>query len=410
MARTEADPTKAPVTETTGTPTTAPPVEEAAGGVQSVDDFLSTFDFKALGDSIDLKGIQKAMSEMLGGAGGGGGGGGAGGSGSGSAASDGKGGKGGKGGGGLGSSKWDQGDLRTTLADYLTSQMGVDPEKLYQLDPKLAEEAEDIRRRLEESRGKLADLSPEEKAAYEQKLQAEQALLERNFNEQRSSYLAGIFGTGMEQSTFALDQGGRLIGDQQLTMQQARASNSMEQLQARQFLTTTGQQNLALQMQGLNDQRAGQLSLMGIRASDRAATLGAASAIQSSFLSRDAAYRNAAAQVKSASITAAATKFSAQVRADATRAAANASAGASKYATNAGLFSSLYGTTTGAQTAAEQLDWRYYNTDQSAETAKYQADMQMQIAEMQQPSTFDKLLSAAAGGASAFFTGGYGRG
>jgi hypothetical protein len=383
----------------------APPeAEETPWGV---DEFLNTFDFGALAGSIDIDGIQKAMNEMLGGSGGSGGGSG---SGSGSGSADGTGGKkGGKGGGGGGwaDNKWDQGTLRTALADYLTSQMNVDPAELYQLDPALGDEAKDIRARLEADRGKLYDLDPEARAAYEQQLAAETALLERNFNEQRSSYLAGIFGTGMEQSTFALDQGGRLIGDQQLTLQQARAQNQMQQLQQRGMITELGQQNLAMQMEGLNQQRQAQLNLFGIQQQHRASAIGMAAQMQSSFLSRDAAYRNAAAQVKSAGLAASAQKYAAEVSAEARVKAAGISASAQKYATNAGLFSSLYGTTTGMRQHEAEVDWRYYNTDTGADTAKYQADMQMKIAEMQQPSMFDKILGAAAGGASAYFSGGF---
>jgi hypothetical protein len=361
----------------------------------TIDDFLGT-----------LGGLEDFLSGGKRGGGGGGGGGAAASAALNSALGGGK--RGGGGGGGKGRGTHDYSTLQNALADYLTSQIGLDPKDLYQLDPALGEEADRITAELQALKDQgLVNLSPEEQAAYAEKLKVQEDLMRREFNQQKGSYLASIFGSGMEQSTMALNQGGRLIGDQQLALGATRSASSMEQLGARQFLTQEQRVNLMGQGDLLNQRRSSELGLLGIQAGDRAAQLSIAGDVSGSLMQREASFYQADKQLAAARAQASAMIQSSTIDAEARKAAAGIQANAMKYSVRGQLLSNVYGTYTQGVLGGQEVDWRYYDTDTSAESNKYNADMQFKIAEMQQPSMFDKILSAAAGGAATYFSGGF---
>jgi len=396
MARTEADPNFGPAKESAsiGAAVEALPQPDAGGGIMTVDDFIKTMG---------------GLDDFLNSGTGGGGGGAAGAAAALNSALGGKGkGKGGGGGGGGGKGTHNYKDLQTALADYMTSQIGLDPKELYKLDPALGEEADRITQELQALKEQgLVDLSPEEQAAYDEKLKVQEALMRREFNQQKGSYLSSIFGSGMEQSTMALNEGGRLIGDQQLALGATRSANSMEQLNARQFLTQEQRANLMGQGDILNQRRGAELGLLGIQQGHHMAQLGMAADVSGSLMQREASFYTADKQLAAARAQASATVQAASIDAEARKAAASIQANAQKYSVRGQLLASTYGTYTQGTLGAKEVDWRYYDTDTSAESSKYNADMQYKIAEMQQPSMFDKILSAAAGGAASYFSGGF---
>jgi hypothetical protein len=340
------------------------------------------------------------MSFLGGGGGGGNGGGGGGGGG---------GGKGGGGGGG-GSKSLNQTDILTEdvpvgndvlsdpnvaegLQDYITTTLQEDPNKIYELDPGLADEAASLRAQMLEAGGDLADLSPEDQAEFETMLTAELAMSERGFETMKNDFLTRMFGSGTEQSTIAGDIGGRLVGDQQLVEQQIRAANAGQQLGMRQFLTQNKMGALGMASENLNQTRMAELQRLGLVSADRASQMGLSSNVfgaLSDAQSRIAQARlSADAELKSASMQANATVKAAKAQANAMVSSARIGAAADKYATRATLATQMYGMNQADKQFGYELDYKYYATDS-----------QTLIAQQQMPTMGDKLLgvvSAAAG-------------
>jgi hypothetical protein len=293
-------------------------------------------------------------------------------------------------------------EIAQGLEDYITTTLTEDPSKIYELDPALAEEAESLRAQMIEAGQNLADLDPETAAAFEQEIAHEIAMSQRGFEVMKDDFLVRMFGSGTEQSTMAGDIGGRLVGDQALTEAGIRSQGAMRKLGARQFLTQTGLQSLGMAQEGLNAQRMAELQRMGLISQDRmgqmqlaGTTFGALSDAQSRLAQ---ARLNADAELKSSWEQAQATIKAAKAQASAMVRSSKISAAADKYATRATLASQMYGYSQADKQFGYELDYKYYS-----------AENQFKIAEMQQPTGFDRAMqavSAASGMTQAVMSGG----
>jgi hypothetical protein len=97
----------------------------------------------------------------------------------------------------------------------------------------------------------LATLDPETQASLDAINAATQAKLDKQFSTQGDDLVGRLFGRGVNQSSIAADQAGRLMGEQGLVRTQALSDAAQRQLAVRQFLAQLGQQNLALGAQSL---------------------------------------------------------------------------------------------------------------------------------------------------------------
>jgi hypothetical protein len=280
-------------------------------------------------------------------------------------------------------------ELGSSLEEYISSTLAEDPSKIYELDPSLQEEAESLRQQLIEAGSSLADLDPETAAAFEQEIAQEIALSQRGFEVMKDDFLVRMFGSGTEQSTMAGDIGGRLVGDQSLTEAGIRSQGAMRKLGARQFLTQSKMQGLGMAQEGLNAQRMSELQRLGLIQADRTSQMGLAGQVTGALSdahSRIAQARlQADAEIKGSRMQAEATVKSAKAQASAMVRSAKINAAADKYATRATLASQMYGYQQQSEQFGYDLDYQYYS-----------AENQFKIAEMQQPTGFDRAMQAVA--------------
>lgn len=79
----------------------------------------------------------------------------------------------------------------------------------------------------------------------------DQAQLAQQFQNQNAALTADLFGSGINRSSIAADQAGRLMGQQGLVQAQSLSDAAQRELAIRQFLSQMEQQNLALSGQNL---------------------------------------------------------------------------------------------------------------------------------------------------------------
>jgi hypothetical protein len=97
----------------------------------------------------------------------------------------------------------------------------------------------------------LANLDPQTQAALASIQNATQARLAQQFQDESSSLVAQLFGQGVNRSSIAGEQAGRLLGQQGLVQSQVLSDAAQRELSVRQFLTQLEQQNAALAGQTL---------------------------------------------------------------------------------------------------------------------------------------------------------------
>ena len=90
----------------------------------------------------------------------------------------------------------------------------------------------------------LAGLDPETRASLQAITDANLAQLNQQFNDQSGSLAAQLFGRGINRSSVAATQAGRLLQGQGLVQQQALSDAAQRELAVRQLLTSLGQQGL----------------------------------------------------------------------------------------------------------------------------------------------------------------------
>jgi hypothetical protein len=303
-------------------------------------------------------------------------------------------------------------NARSTAEEFVQNALNntVDPK----LDTRFEDERGDIRRALEESRGKLFQLSPEDQAKFAAQLEAEQALAERGFESQRDQMLLRLFGKGRTEGQLAGTMGGQLIEGQELVASQIRGADANRQLQAQFHLGEQNLQSLGLQSANLDSGRAGALQELSLGQQERMGNLSAATGITTTGMQTDAARDTAsiaaAAQQAAARIGAAASVKVAGIHAAASRANAMAALDSAKYSTNAGLLTNIMGFEQADEHFTQDLGFRNRSLDVNAQLTREQIASAERMNKENQPSMFDKLLGAAAGGAASFFSGGFGRG
>jgi hypothetical protein len=202
-----------------------------------------------------------------------------------------------------------------------------------------------------------------------------------------------------------------LIGDQELVLQQIRASNQGQQLQARLGITDQNLQALGLQSSNLASERGDAVQLQGITAQERASALSSASGLRGTFetaaATRAAASMAANAAIESSKIRASAMRSSASIAANASIERAKLGLEGTKFSTTAGFLSDTFRTQSGNQQFGQNLAFQQQAANVDSTVARQGYANQFDINAANQPSMFDKILGAAAGGASAFFSGGF---
>lgn len=359
-------------------------------------------------------GNQGAVDANILGGGGGGAGGGGGGSGGGGG---GAGGGGGGGGGGDGNMGVPDPDLtidfqNPELRAELVRQMMEDIKNsdALALDPKYGAQSEALRQRAEEIRGKLVALNPEDEESLNAMTEADLALAQRNFDQRSREVMAKLFGGGVERSTMALDQGGRLLGDQALVESQITAAGHQRNLGMRQFLTQEQLANLSFQESSLSNERNAALADIDLqsqqmkanrdrnaatfasieqtqaqrdtaeiqgRASITQSRIGAAAQVRSSAI-------QARAQVQAAGIQASATKYAASVQAAAQRADSYARLEGIRYSTDASYAADIYRTSATQNQFGGQLGFQYFDAELQAGMQREGYRTNLQIAQMEQ--------------------------
>lgn len=313
-------------------------------------------------------------------------------------------------------------------------------EEIFALDPSFAQRSQEILGNIEADRGQLLNLDPEAAAQLEAMTQAELALHDRNFQNRSQGFLASIFGRGAEQSTTSGLIGQQLLGDQSLVEQQALAAGGSRVLNARQFLTENNLANLSLQLQGLDSERAAELSNLGLqsdqvqRGRDRRASMldsmfgrrsaeeqtriGAQAQVRSSRIGADAQIQSsrisANATITAARANANAMTRSAQISADASRAGALARLQGTQYASDQQLAGQLAGLEVSQNQFGADLDYRYYDTDTGARLQEQQLQFERdQAAAQRRANSRNQILGTlgtlaqgigAAGGIASFFS------
>jgi hypothetical protein len=346
-----------------------PDPERSAEDALSFNEFLGSLDQEGLNAYLSGGGTE----ETSGGGGGGGG-------------------KGGGGGGGGG--KIEQiGEIsqygNEEIMDKLDADiLGDDTDYLAQdVISEYQDEAEDIRRRMEEARGTLAELDPETQQYFQDMLDHEMAMLDDSFQSNKDDLLVRIFGSGSEGSNISAQYGSELLSKQGLAEGQARGQIAQMKIGTRQFLTDQGLQNLLAQQVGVGEARGAAMEQYGMQlqaeASRRQSAYQLRVGMEQSFAQRYSAEMSKIAQIKSAKISARAQVASARLSANAVRASAMSQLEGIKYSTRATLLSNLYGTEGGLALDYYKADIAYKTGMDTLETAHRDQNMQMNVAAME---------------------------
>ncbi len=248
-------------------------------------------------------------------------------------------------------------------------------------------EAEDIRQRMEEARGILAELDPETQAYFQDMLDAEMMALDDSFERNKDDLLVRIFGSGSEGSSTSAQFGKDLVTGQALAETQARAGISQMKLGTRQFLTSENLQNLLAQQAGVGEARSAAMNQYGMQlqaeASRRQAAYQLRAGMEATFSERYSAEQSKVAQITSAKIDAKARVKAARLSANATRAAAMSQLAGIKYSTRANLLTSLYGTQGGLELGYYETDMGFKVSSDQLAMAKRGQNMEMNVAAME---------------------------
>jgi hypothetical protein len=347
-----------------------PDPERSAEDALSFNEFLGSLDQAGLDAYLNGGGTQETS-------GGGGGGGGK---------------KGGGGGGGGGKIK-QIGEISQYGNEEITDkldQMILDDDTDYLAQDVISEyqdEAEDIRRRMEEARGTLAELDPETQAYFQDMLDHEMAMLDDSFQSNKDDLLVRIFGSGSEGSNISAQYGSELISKQGLAEGQARGQIAQMKIGTRQFLTDQGLQNLLAQQAGVGEARGAAMEQYGMQlqaeASRRQSAYQLRAGLEQTYAQRYSAEMSKIAQIKSAKISARAQVASARLSANAVRSSAMSQLEGIKYSTRATLLSNIYSTEGGLALDFYKTDVAYKTGMDSLAMTKRDQNMQMNIAAME---------------------------
>lgn len=110
----------------------------------------------------------------------------------------------------------------------------------------------------------LGNIDPSVQSLLDQQKQAVLDRLNQQYTDQQAQLTSNLFGQGINRSSIAADQAGRLLGQQGLSTSAAMGEAAQRELAVRQFLAQLEQQNLALSAQNLL--QGGQLSIQDFAA------------------------------------------------------------------------------------------------------------------------------------------------